>query len=142
MVTNRQSASVIAGFNSHFGLLFFWDPTPLRSLRRLNHAPVGDFGLARLMDHELGPLTTGLAGTLGVEENFHLGLVKWVWHLYGTQNLSAGVDERLVAGFDEQPIECLMIVGLWCAHPDSSLRPSIRQAIQVLDSDVALPILP
>ncbi|XWS41678.1 hypothetical protein CRYUN_Cryun17cG0103100 [Craigia yunnanensis] len=26
---------------------------------------LGDFGLARLMDHKLGPLTTGLAGTLG-----------------------------------------------------------------------------
>ncbi|KAB1201375.1 L-type lectin-domain containing receptor kinase IX.1 [Morella rubra] len=26
---------------------------------------LGDFGLARLMDHELGPQTTGLAGTLG-----------------------------------------------------------------------------
>ncbi|KAJ7943772.1 putative Kinase [Quillaja saponaria] len=26
---------------------------------------LGDFGLARLMDHELGPKTTGLAGTLG-----------------------------------------------------------------------------
>ncbi|KAE8725667.1 L-type lectin-domain containing receptor kinase IX.1 [Hibiscus syriacus] len=140
---------------------------------------LGDFGLARLMDHELGPLTTGLAGTLGymapeyvrtgraskasdvysfgivaleiatgrktvdgVEENFPLGLVEWVWHLYGTQNLAAAVDERLVAEFDEQQIECVMIVGLWCAHPDSSLRPSIRQAIQVLDFDVALPILP
>ncbi|KAL3525527.1 hypothetical protein ACH5RR_013899 [Cinchona calisaya] len=26
---------------------------------------LGDFGLARLMDHELGPQTTGLAGTFG-----------------------------------------------------------------------------
>ncbi|KAM0022339.1 putative protein kinase RLK-Pelle-SD-2b family [Helianthus debilis subsp. tardiflorus] len=26
---------------------------------------LGDFGLARLMDHELGPQTTGLVGTLG-----------------------------------------------------------------------------
>ncbi|MFS8010697.1 putative protein kinase RLK-Pelle-L-LEC family [Helianthus anomalus] len=29
------------------------------------NAKLGDFGLARLMDHELGPQTTGLAGTLG-----------------------------------------------------------------------------
>ncbi|KAK8490598.1 hypothetical protein V6N12_076265 [Hibiscus sabdariffa] len=140
---------------------------------------LGDFGLARLMDHELGPVTTGLAGTLGymapeyvitgraskasdvysfgivaleiatgrksvdgVEGNFHLGLAEWVWHLYGTQNLPAAADERLHAEFDEQQIECLMIVGLWCAHPDSSLRPSIGQAIQVLDFDAALPTLP
>ena len=26
---------------------------------------LGDFGLAKLMDHELGPQQTGLAGTLG-----------------------------------------------------------------------------
>ncbi|PIN03724.1 Serine/threonine protein kinase [Handroanthus impetiginosus] len=29
------------------------------------NAKLGDFGLARLMDHELGPQTTGLVGTLG-----------------------------------------------------------------------------
>jgi hypothetical protein len=35
-----------------------------------------------------------------------------------------------------------MIVGLWCAHPDVNLRPSIRQAIQVLNFEVSLPNLP
>ncbi|CAN6361890.1 unnamed protein product [Urochloa humidicola] len=27
---------------------------------------------------------------------------------------------------------CAMVVGLWCAHPDRSLRPTIRQAVNVL----------
>jgi len=44
--------------------------------------------------------------------------------------------------FDMKQMECLMIVGLWCAHPDLSLRPSIRQAIQVLNFDAPLPNLP
>jgi hypothetical protein len=35
-----------------------------------------------------------------------------------------------------------MIVGLSCAHPDEHLRPSIRQALHVLDFDAPLPILP
>ncbi|WOH10251.1 hypothetical protein DCAR_0729717 [Daucus carota subsp. sativus] len=35
-----------------------------------------------------------------------------------------------------------MVVGLWCAHPDHNLRPSIRQAIQALNFEVAMPILP
>jgi hypothetical protein len=35
-----------------------------------------------------------------------------------------------------------MIVGLWCAHPDVNLRPSIRQAIQVLNFEAGLPNLP
>nr|KAJ0224068.1 hypothetical protein LSAT_V11C200079690 [Lactuca sativa] len=119
------------------------------------NAKLGDFGLARLRDHELGPQTTGLAGTLGylapeyvttgraskesdvysfgivaleiacgrkatdrIDETFDLGLVQWVG------------------------VECLMMVGLWCAHPDQSLRPSIRQAIQVLKLEAAAPNLP
>ncbi|BFG29146.1 hypothetical protein CerSpe_154200 [Prunus speciosa] len=39
-------------------------------------------------------------------------------------------------------MECLMTVGLWCAHPDYSKRPSIQQAIQVLNFEIPLPILP
>ncbi|KAI3755376.1 hypothetical protein L1987_55181 [Smallanthus sonchifolius] len=35
----------------------------------------------------------------------------------------------------------LMIVGLWCAHPDARLRPSMKQAIQALNSEVSPPIL-
>ncbi|MFQ6634460.1 hypothetical protein Gotur_012351 [Gossypium turneri] len=140
---------------------------------------LGDFGLARLMDHELGPRTTGLAGTFGymapeyiksgraskasdvysfgvvaleiatgrrsvdpIEENSQIGLVEWVWHLYGSGNLLSSVDKRMNAEFDEKQMECLMIVGLWCAHPDSNLRPSIKQVIQVLDFDMGIPNLP
>ncbi|KAJ0011003.1 hypothetical protein Pint_33481 [Pistacia integerrima] len=36
----------------------------------------------------------------------------------------------------------LMIVGLWCAHPDENLRPSIRQANHVLNFEAELPTLP
>ncbi|KAM1012150.1 hypothetical protein ACFX2I_047365 [Malus domestica] len=39
-------------------------------------------------------------------------------------------------------MECLMIVGLWCAHPDYNMRPSIQQAIQVLAFEVPLPLIP
>ncbi|XP_038721758.1 L-type lectin-domain containing receptor kinase IX.1-like [Tripterygium wilfordii] len=140
---------------------------------------LGDFGLARLMDHERGPLTTGLAGTLGYlapeyistrrpskesdvysfgvvaleivtgrktseppEENNEICLVEWVWNLYGNENLLSGVDQRLNSDFDMNQVQCLMIVGLWCAHPDHSCRPSIRQAIQVLKFEANIPNLP
>ncbi|KAK3211148.1 hypothetical protein Dsin_015854 [Dipteronia sinensis] len=140
---------------------------------------LGDFGLARLMDHELGPKTTGLAGTLGylapeyistgraskesdvysfgvvaleiatgkksadhLKEDPGMGLVEWVWDLYGRGQVLSGVDEKLDTNFDEQQMECLMIIGLWCAHPDSNFRPSIRQAIQVLNFETAMPNLP
>ncbi|GMN34051.1 hypothetical protein TIFTF001_004486 [Ficus carica] len=140
---------------------------------------LGDFGLARLMDHGMGPKTTGLVGTLGYlapeyvstgrsskesdiysfgvvaieiatgkksvappEGNSEMGLVEWVWDLYGKGMLLSAVDERLQMDFEEKQVEYLMIVGLWCAHPDRSFRPSIKQAIQVLNFESTLPILP
>ncbi|CAI0430892.1 unnamed protein product [Linum tenue] len=140
---------------------------------------LGDFGLARLMDHELGLQTTGLAGTLGylapeyvitgraskesdvysfgvvameittgrkgvdpVSKKSRLSLVEWVWELYGDGNLMMGVDERLQMDVDDVQIQTLMVVGLWCSHPNHSARPSIRQVIQVLNSEAPLPNLP
>ncbi|XP_071737390.1 L-type lectin-domain containing receptor kinase IX.1-like [Rutidosis leptorrhynchoides] len=140
---------------------------------------LGDFGLARFMEHELGPQTTGLAGTLGYmapeyittgkaskesdvysfgvvaleiacgrkvmdgsDWNFDLGLVKRVWDLYGKGELLSCVDPLLGDEYDVDEIECLMMVGLWCAHPDQSKRPSIRQAMQVLKFEGQLPNLP
>ncbi|KAF5454345.1 hypothetical protein F2P56_024017 [Juglans regia] len=140
---------------------------------------LGDFGLARLMDHELGPQTTGLAGTLGYmapeyvstgraskesdvysygvvaleiatgrkpvdlpDKESAMGLVEWVWNLYGSGRLPMAIDERMHMDFDLKQIECLMIVGLWCTYPDRSLRPSIRQAIKVLQFEATMPNLP
>ncbi|KAL4332568.1 hypothetical protein GQ457_07G006910 [Hibiscus cannabinus] len=139
---------------------------------------LGDFGLARLMDHELGPKTTGLAGTLGYlapeyistgraskESDVYsfgvvlleivtgrksadprgksdMGLVEGIWGYYGKGDLLLAVDRKLDKDFDENQVECLMIVGLWCAHPDCNSRPSIRQAIQVLHSESPMPNLP
>ncbi|PIN26213.1 Serine/threonine protein kinase [Handroanthus impetiginosus] len=137
---------------------------------------LGDFGLARLMDHELGPQTTGVVGTLGylapeyvstgraskesdvysfgvvaleiatgrksVDKQLEKGLVEWVWDLYGNGQLISAVDERMQTDVEPKQVECLMIVGLWCAHPDRTLRPSIRQASRVLSFEADLPQLP
>ncbi|CAK9138196.1 unnamed protein product, partial [Ilex paraguariensis] len=69
-------------------------------------------------------------------------MVEWVWNLYGTSKLLEAFDPKLSAENNEQEIEQLMIVGLWCAHPDPNLRPSIRQAIHVLNFEAPLPVLP
>lgn len=141
---------------------------------------LGDFGLARLMDHELGPQSaSGLAGTLGymapeyirtgkaskesdvysfgmvvleiatgrrsvdpVEHRSQMDMVEWIWDLYGTGSLLSTADERLENVFDAEQVNCLMIVGLWCTHPDFNIRPSIRQAIQALQFEAAMPNLP
>ncbi|XP_019168940.1 PREDICTED: L-type lectin-domain containing receptor kinase IX.1-like [Ipomoea nil] len=140
---------------------------------------LGDFGLARLVDHEKGSHTTDVAGTMGyialecivsgkasketdiysfgivaleiacgrkpidsTAEDCHVNIVDWVWKLYGTGQLLDAVDPILSGEFNGREVEQMMIVGLWCAHPDYSFRPSIRQVIQVLNFEASLPDLP
>ncbi|XP_058189607.1 L-type lectin-domain containing receptor kinase IX.1-like [Rhododendron vialii] len=69
-------------------------------------------------------------------------MVDWVWELYGNGKILKAVDPRLGVEYDEKIMECLMVVGLWCANPDWVHRPSIRQAILVLNFEVPLPVLP
>ncbi|KAK1431229.1 hypothetical protein QVD17_14537 [Tagetes erecta] len=143
------------------------------------NAKLGDFGLAKLVDHEKGSQTTMLAGTLGYmapecvvtgrasreSDVFSFGVValeiacgrkciefkaqekqvrllEWVWELYGTGAILEAVDPRLGLDFEEEEIKCLMITGLWCVHPDSEFRPSMRQVVQLLNFEATLPILP
>ncbi|GJN16488.1 hypothetical protein PR202_gb03485 [Eleusine coracana subsp. coracana] len=71
-------------------------------------------------------------------------LLKWVWSLYGRNAILDAADERLMRGdeLDEKRMERVLVVGLWCAHPDQSERPSIAEAMQVLQSeDARLPAL-
>ncbi|GMY38614.1 L-type lectin-domain containing receptor kinase IX.1-like [Fagus crenata] len=142
------------------------------------NAKLGDFGLARLVDHGKGSQTTALAGTLGylapecvisgrtskesdvysfgvvaleiacgrkpiepMAKQDEISMIVWVWELYGTGNILKAADPRLCGDFDEKIMERLMVVGLWCTHPDYIVRPSIRKAIHVLDFEAALPIL-
>ncbi|XVF24180.1 hypothetical protein REPUB_Repub13aG0105200 [Reevesia pubescens] len=144
------------------------------------NAKLGDFGLARLVDHAKGLKNTLLAGTVGYmapeclssgkaskesdvfsfgvvaleiacgrrsiepkfDESEALLLVPWVWKSYGNQRVLDVADKKLVTGFDPKQMECLVIVGLWCAHPNHDLRPSIRQVIQILHFEIPLPNLP
>ncbi|KAJ0982894.1 hypothetical protein J5N97_011149 [Dioscorea zingiberensis] len=144
------------------------------------NAKLGDFGLARLIDHDRGSQTTILAGTMGYlapecvttgkaskesdvysfgvvaleiscgrrpveprEEPGKVRLVEFVWDLFGRGMILEAADKRLENDqFDEDQMERLMVVGLWCAHPDYNLRPSIKQAISVLNFEAPLPVLP
>ncbi|KAH6789865.1 hypothetical protein C2S51_004871 [Perilla frutescens var. frutescens] len=144
------------------------------------NAKLGDFGLARLIDHGKESQTTILAGTMGYmapecvitgkaskeSDVYSFGIValeiatgrkpidvratqvnqvrsvEWVWDLYGRGVHLDAADPKLSGDYDEREMERLMVVGLWCAHPDSGLRPSIRQAIQVLSFEAEPPLLP
>ncbi|KAH7834244.1 hypothetical protein Vadar_014102 [Vaccinium darrowii] len=66
-------------------------------------------------------------------------MVEWVWELYGNGRILEAVDRRLGSEFDENIMERLMVVVLWCANPDWSRRPSVRQAMLVLNFEAPLP---
>ncbi|KQJ85881.2 L-type lectin-domain containing receptor kinase IX.1 [Brachypodium distachyon] len=69
-------------------------------------------------------------------------LVQWAWKYYGGRAILEAADARLDGEFDGQEMERMLVVGLWCSHPDRSMRPSIRQAIGVLRFEAPLPSLP
>ncbi|XP_044958861.1 L-type lectin-domain containing receptor kinase IX.1-like [Hordeum vulgare subsp. vulgare] len=142
---------------------------------------LGDFGLARLVDHDTGLLQTTKAvlGTVGyIDPEFvntrrpctesdvysfgvvlleivsgrrpvvetagkSFTLLRWVWSLYGRNVILDAADERLRGDeAEERWMVRVLVVGLWCAHPDRSERPSVAQAMHVLQSDeVRLPVL-
>jgi serine/threonine protein kinase len=141
---------------------------------------LGDFGLARLVNHGQGPYTTGLAGTMGymdpecvvtgrtsVESDVYsfgvvlleiacgrrpavsreeagdvIHLVQWVWDSWEGGRTLEVADVRLNKQFDDREMECVITVGLWCAHPDRNMRPSIKQAVNMLQFESPLPSLP
>ncbi|KAM3743410.1 hypothetical protein ACB098_07G143300 [Castanea mollissima] len=142
------------------------------------NAKLGDFGLARLVDHASALRTTDLAGTKGYidpgcvttrraskeSDIYSFGIValelacgrkpvnheapedqvvmlEWVRELHGRGVLLDAADQRFGGQFDEQQMNCLLIVGLWCAHSEYDHRPSIKEAIQVLNFEAPLPLL-
>ncbi|TVT96784.1 hypothetical protein EJB05_57995, partial [Eragrostis curvula] len=141
---------------------------------------LGDFGLARLVDHESGPQVTKLVqGTVGyIDPEFvntlqrstqsdvysfgivileivsgrqpvdrldpSFALLKWVSSLYSQGKTIEAADERLrgdEAG--DRQMERALVVGLWCAQTDPRERPSVAEAMHVLQTeDARLPSLP
>ncbi|KAF7130825.1 hypothetical protein RHSIM_Rhsim10G0176100 [Rhododendron simsii] len=95
----------------------------------------------KLGEEGFGGVYKGYLNDLDMAE-LEIGLLEWVWDLYERGPILSAVDERLNSNFDSKDVECLMIVVLWCAYPDHSLRPSIRQAIQVLHFEAPMPNLP
>uniref|UniRef100_A0ACD5ZIV6 Uncharacterized protein n=1 Tax=Avena sativa TaxID=4498 RepID=A0ACD5ZIV6_AVESA len=76
------------------------------------------------------------------DEGSFIHLVQWVWESYAEGTILEAADARLDGKFDEQEMERVMVVGLWCGQPDPGLRPSIRQAVSVLRLEAPLPSLP
>ncbi|KAF7851938.1 hypothetical protein BT93_L1650 [Corymbia citriodora subsp. variegata] len=75
-------------------------------------------------------------------EEFQVPLIRWVWQLHLAGDLLSVADERLEGMFDDKEMECLLVVGLWCTHPDKRERPKAGEVIKVLQKEAPLPELP
>ncbi|XP_047333869.1 probable L-type lectin-domain containing receptor kinase S.7 [Impatiens glandulifera] len=141
---------------------------------------LGDFGLARLMDHDKSPVSTLTAGTMGylapeylqygkatemtdvfsygvvmlelacgrrpIERDVNdsskmmMNLVDWVWGLHSEGRVVEAADRSLKGRFEGSDMEKLLMVGLSCANPDSTARPSMRRVLQILNDEEAPPL--
>ncbi|KAL1815292.1 hypothetical protein DCAR_0519532 [Daucus carota subsp. sativus] len=144
------------------------------------NARLGDFGLARLMDHDKSPVSTLTAGTMGylapeylqygkatektdvfsygvvilelacgrrpidkeIEGQRMVNLVDWVWGLHSLGRLVEAVDRRLNDEFSVEEAKMLLLVGLSCANPDSSERPTMRRVFQILNGEAEPMVVP
>lgn len=62
-------------------------------------------------------------------------LVEWVWQQMLQGQLVSAIDMRLRSRgeVDEEEMERLLHLGLLCAYPDPSARPTMRQVVKVLE---------
>ncbi|KAF2321581.1 hypothetical protein GH714_000502 [Hevea brasiliensis] len=63
-------------------------------------------------------IACGRRAFVQMDDGNHVRLVKWVWDHYEQGDLLDAADKRLCRKFDENQMKLLMMVGLWCAHPD------------------------
>ncbi|CAN6204208.1 unnamed protein product [Urochloa humidicola] len=131
------------------GTAGYIDPELVNTRRPGTESDVYGFGIVLL------ELVTGRRPVEEPDDSDELFvLARWVWRLYGRGAVSEAVDERLMrpagpaADCDEaeeerRQMERALVVGLWCAHPERSDRPSITRAMHVLQAadDASLPVL-
>ncbi|XP_044443916.1 L-type lectin-domain containing receptor kinase IX.1-like [Triticum aestivum] len=119
------------------GTVGYIDPEFVNTRRPSTKSDVYSFGVVLL------EITSGRRPVMETTER-SFTLLSWVWGLYGRNAILDAADERLRGDeADARWMERVLVVGLWCAHPDQGERPSIAQAMHVLQSDeVRLPALP
>nr|TKW29514.1 hypothetical protein SEVIR_3G400200v2 [Setaria viridis] len=120
------------------GTMGYMDPESLFAGRASVESDVYSFGVL-LLEIACGRRPAVLVRE---EDDDYVHLVHWVWNSYGGGGLLDAADARLDGDFDAREMACVMVVGLWCAHPDRSLRPTIRQAVNVLRFEAPPPSLP
>ncbi|KAJ1266291.1 hypothetical protein BS78_08G139800 [Paspalum vaginatum] len=123
------------------GTFGYMDPECVLAGRASVESDVYSFGVL-LLEIACGRRPAVPAAVREEEDEDFIHLVQWVWDLYGGGSILDAADSRLDGEFDGREMACVLLVGLWCAHPDRSLRPTIRQAVNVLRFEGPPPALP
>ncbi|XP_019168935.1 PREDICTED: L-type lectin-domain containing receptor kinase IX.1-like [Ipomoea nil] len=119
------------------GTLGYVAPECYFTLKTTKESDVYSFGIVAL------EIACGQRAIISLDEpGGFKRLVEWVWDLYGMGKVMEAADPKLCGNFERQEMEQLMMIGLWCAHPDSKFRPKISQALHGLQFQVQVPTLP
>uniref|UniRef100_A0ACD5WQ61 Uncharacterized protein n=1 Tax=Avena sativa TaxID=4498 RepID=A0ACD5WQ61_AVESA len=119
------------------GTMGYMDPECMVTGRTNAESDVYSFGVVVL------EIACGRRPVLVAEqEEDTVHLAQWVWDWYGRGRILDAADARLRGEFDAREMECVLLVGLWCSQLDLKLRPSVRQAVNVLRFEVPPPALP
>ncbi|KAG0588319.1 hypothetical protein KC19_2G234100 [Ceratodon purpureus] len=76
------------------------------------------------------------------EDGVGVALVEHVWRLWEDSNIVAAADPRLLGEFNAHEMRLVLCLGLLCSHPSSTMRPSMRCVLLILNGDVPLPEVP
>ncbi|XP_066340344.1 L-type lectin-domain containing receptor kinase IX.1-like [Miscanthus floridulus] len=120
------------------GTMGYIDPEFVNTHRRSTESDIYSFGVVLL------EIVSGRSPVDRQDPSF--SLLKWVETLYCQQGVGRVLDAADVRlrgdeAHDRQ-MERALLVGLWCAHRDPGQRPSIAEAMQVLQSEeLKLPAL-
>ncbi|XWS71656.1 hypothetical protein CRYUN_Cryun03dG0157000 [Craigia yunnanensis] len=112
---------------------------------------LGDFGLARVYDHDGDPQATHVVGTLGYldPQLSRTGKATKTADVFARGGLcwKRGVildasDPRLQGNYVVEEMEKVLKLGLLCSNSIPDLRPTIKEVVQYLDGNASLPDTP
>ncbi|KAJ7975996.1 Lectin receptor kinase [Quillaja saponaria] len=81
-------------------------------------------------------------GNQNEENNYNSSIVYWVWKLHSRGRILSAADPRMNGDLEQKELECLLILGLACCHPNLHKRPSMKTVLQVIVGEAAPPVVP
>lgn len=81
-------------------------------------------------------------GNQSEQNNYNSSIVNWLWDYHRKGRITDAVDSRMDGNFVRKEVECVLILGLACCHPNPHYRPCMRAVLQVLSGEADAPEVP